>query len=168
MLSLKPLAGLAAALLAAQLLIGCSSYRPLYGGGTEQQAVAAELSGIAVREQKNRAGQLVRNELLSVMRGQGDASYVLDLLPEEKTKKVSEPVGQKLERYRYTLTASYVLRNSTGGTVLTEGKAFSSVSYDTVEQPISDIQAAENARMRASKEVAEDIRLRLAAYLASR
>jgi LPS-assembly lipoprotein len=154
--------------LGAGLLSGCAGYRPLYGGGTDQQAVASELSGIAVREQKTRAGQLVRNELLSVMRGEGDAQFVLDLLPEETSRKVSQPVGQKLERFRYSLKTSYVLRSASGGAALSEGHAFSAVSYDTVEQPVADLQAAENARLRASKEVAEEIRLRLAAFLAAR
>jgi hypothetical protein len=36
-----------------------------------------------------------------------------------------------------------------------------------VEQPIADLRAADNARERAAREVAEDIRLRLAAFFST-
>jgi LPS-assembly lipoprotein len=156
-----------AAALAAALLVGCTNYRPLYGSSGATEGVAVELSGITVAEQKNRAGQLVRNELMSVMRGGGSNDYMLELLPEETTRKISEPAGQKLDRYRYTLKMKYALHRAGDNTVISEGSAFSNVSYDTVEQPVSDLQAAENAKLRAAKEVSEDIRLRLAAYLSS-
>jgi LPS-assembly lipoprotein len=156
------------AALAAAPLVGCASYRPLYGSSGATEGVAVELSGITVAEQKNRAGQLVRNELMLVMRGSGGPNdYVLELLPEETTRKISEPAGQKLDRYRYTLKMKYALHRSGNNTVISEGSIFSNVSYDTVEQPVSDLQAAENAKSRAAKEVSEDIRLRLAAYLSS-
>lgn len=159
--------GFAAFILASVTLAGCASYRPLYGSSDASAGVAVQLSGIEVAEQKTRAGQLVRNELMSVMRG-GARNYVLELLPEETTKKVSDPVGQKLERYRYTLKMKYALHPPGSNEALAEGSAFSNVSYDTVEQPVSDLQAAENAKMRASKEVSEEIRLRLAAYFSGR
>lgn len=168
MRALSKTCGLAAVILASAVLAGCTSYRPLYGSSGASAGVAEQLSGIEVAEQKTRAGQLVRNELMSVMRGGGATSYVLELLPQETTKKVSDPVGQKLERYRYTLKVNYALRQPGSNEAVTEGSAFSNVSYDTVEQPVSDLQAAENARMRASKEVSEELRLRLAAYFSGR
>jgi LPS-assembly lipoprotein len=59
------------------------------------------------------------------------------------------------------------LADASTGKVVVTGSSFSNVSYDTVEQPIADLQAAENARERAAREVAEDIRLRLAAHFSS-
>ncbi len=167
MRELKTIIRLAAALLCAGALAGCASYRPLYGKTGASEGVAVELSGISVAEQRTRAGQLVRNELMSVMRGEGANSFVLDLQPVESTRKVSDPVGQKLERYRYTLRMKYALHQAGSNKSVTEGSAFSNVSYDTVEQPVSDLQAAENARLRATKEVSEEIRLRLAAYFSN-
>lgn len=168
MRALRNTFSLAAVILASAMLAGCTSYRPLYGSNGASAGVADQLSGIEVAEQKTRAGQLVRNELMSVMRGGGARNYVLELLPEETTKKVSDPVGQKLERYRYTLKMKYALRQPGSNEALAGGSAFSNVSYDTVEQPVSDLQAAENAKLRASKEVSEEIRMRLAAYFSSR
>lgn len=147
----------------ALLLAGCS-YKPLYGSGSDGKGVAVALSGIAVDEQKTRAGQLVRNNLLSSFGTGGSGAQVLRLVPDERSQQLSSNSVSKLERYRYNLKIKYELVDSQTGTVLTGGSSFSNVSYDTVRQPIADLRAAENARERASREVAEDIRLRLAAY----
>jgi LPS-assembly lipoprotein len=153
-----------AIVLIALSLAGCTSYRPLYGdGGT---ALTSQLGNIAIEETDNRAAQLVRNDLLlSVKVEASDSGYVLSLKPEEKKKQVSTPLGMKLTRMRYTLTVKYELRQKGSGKDVLSGSAFSNVSYDVVEQPVADLQAAENAQRRASREVAEDIRLRLAAFL---
>jgi LPS-assembly lipoprotein len=153
-----------ALLLTALALAGCTSYRPLYGDGGA--ALTSQLGNIAIEEVDNRAAQLVRNDLLLSVKGEAsDSGYVLSLKPEEKKKQISTPFSTKLTRYRYTLTVAYVLRQKGSGNEVLKGSAFSNVSYDVVEEPIADLQAAENAQVRASREVAEDIRLRLAAFL---
>jgi LPS-assembly lipoprotein len=149
----------------ALLLSGCS-YRPLYGAGNDGKGVAVAMSGITVEEQKTRAGQLVRNNLLSSLGTRGSGALVLRLLPDEKSLQLSANSTTRLERHRYNLKIGYELVDGQTGSVLTRGASFSNVSYDTVEQPIADLRAAENARERASREVAEDIRLRLAAHFA--
>lgn len=146
-------------------LAGCSSYRPLYGSNGQGASVAIAMANISIPEQKTRAGQLVRNELLSSFASGGGNSYALKLEPVEKTAQVSAMAGQKVERFRYTLNVKYALV-AAQGQVVREGASFSNVSYDTLEQPIADLRAAEDARERAAREVAEDIRLRIAAALA--
>jgi LPS-assembly lipoprotein len=88
-------------------------------------------------------------------------------VPEEKTIEISSLSTQKLNRYRYNLKIKYELADAKSGETVSSGASFSNVSYDTVEQPIADLRAAENARERAAREVAEDVRLRLAAYFSS-
>ncbi len=155
-------------LVAASLaLAGCNA-RPLYGTQADGRGVAVALSGIAVDEQKNRAAQIVRNNLISSFGNGGASTYVLHMLPEEKTVELSSLSTQKLTRYRYNLKIKYELADAKSGDALSSGASFSNVSYDTVEQPIADLRAAENARERAAREVAEDLRLRLAAYFSSR
>lgn len=148
-------------------LSGCS-YRPLYGGGSGNSSVVAALSQVAVDEQKTRAGQLVRNELISSLGNRtGDARYVLHLVPTEGTVGVSSISAQKLNRKRYRLSVKYELTEVSSGRSLTSGTSFSNVSFDTVEQPLSDLQAADNAQLRAAQEVSEDIRTRLSAFLSA-
>ena len=115
-------------------------------------------------EQKNRAGQIVRNNLISSFGNTGASRYILRMVPEEKTIEISSLSTQKLSRYRYNLKIKYELADATSGKTVSSGASFSNVSYDTVEQPIADLRAAENARERAARDVAEDVRLRLAAY----
>jgi LPS-assembly lipoprotein len=150
----------------ALVLQGCAA-RPLYGTHSDGKSVALAMSGISVDEQKLRAGQLVRNDLISSFGNSGSSRYILRLKPVEKSRQISSQSSLKLDRYRYTLNVAYELADSTSGAAVASGNSFSNVSYDTVEQPISDLRAADNARERAAREVAEDIRLRLAAYFSS-
>lgn len=147
-------------------LAGCGNYRPLYGLGADGKGVAVALSGIGVDEQKTRAGQIVRNNLISSFGGAG-STFILRLTPTEESRKLSSLSGQSVDRYRYNLKVGYELADASDGKVIVTGSSFSNVSYDTVEQPIADLRAVENARERAAREVAEDIRLRLAAHFSS-
>jgi LPS-assembly lipoprotein len=147
-------------------LLAACSYRPLYGGGPAGSSVVAVLSQVAVDEQKTRAGQMVRNELISSLGGSGGtARYVLHMVPTETTIAVSSNSTSKLNRKRYKLTIKYELTDVKTGASATSGASFSNVSYDTVEQPLADLQAADNAQLRAAQEVSEDIRTRIAAFL---
>jgi LPS-assembly lipoprotein len=148
------------------VLAGCNA-RPLYGTQGDGKSVALAMSGIAVDEQKTRAGQIVRNNLMSSFGNTAGSRYILRLVPTEKSPQISSQSAQKLDRYRYTLKVAYELADATSGSTVASGSSFSNVSYDTVEQPIADLRAAENARERAAREVADDIRLRLAAYFSS-
>jgi LPS-assembly lipoprotein len=149
-------------------LLAACSYRPLYGGGPAGSSVVAALSQVSVDEQKTRAGQMVRNELISSLGGKGGtARYVLHMVPTETTTGVSSISAQKLNRKRYKLTIKYDLTDVKTGATATSGASFSNVSFDTVEQPLADLQAADNAQLRAAQEVSEDIRTRLAAFLSA-
>jgi LPS-assembly lipoprotein len=151
---------------AALVLPGCSA-RPLYGTQSNGKSVALAMSGIAVDEQKLRAGQIVRNDLISSFGNTGSSRYVLRLKPVEKSRNISSQSAQRLARYRYTLNVGYELADAASGATVASGSSFSNVSYDTVEQPIADLRASDEAREQAAREVAEDIRLRLAAYFSS-
>jgi LPS-assembly lipoprotein len=151
-------------------LAGCG-YKPLYGTGSDGRGVVDSLSSIAVQETDSRAGQLVRNKLLSSMRPAGTARqdlFSLSLTPEVVQ---STPVDQSrpgIERRRLRLTVSYQLTEIGSGTQVNSGKTFSSVSYDVVHEPVADLQAEANALNRAAQEVGTDIHTRLAAFMASR
>ena len=128
----------------------------------------AALSQVAVDEQKTRTGQMVRNELISSLGGGGgSARYMLHMVPTESTAGVSSNSTTRLIRRRYKLSIKYELTDAKTGASVTSGTSFSNVSFDTVEQPLADLQAADNAQLRAAQEVSDDIRTRLAAFLSS-
>jgi LPS-assembly lipoprotein len=145
-------------------VLGACGFRPLYGGG-ENSLAAQGLSQISVQEQKTRAGQMLRNELLSARVGAkaDNAPYVLALDVSETGK--GRP-GTK-ERVPYRMTTVYQLTDVASGKVVEQGKSYSLVSFDTVGEPLADLQAENAARQRAARELGQDIRTRLAARFAS-
>jgi LPS-assembly lipoprotein len=153
----------------ALLMAGCSGsgYRPLYGTLENGQNVNSVLSQINVLEQRTRAGQLVRNELLTGLSNNGTARFQLKLDVTETTGGVSTNPGTTVVRKRYNLSVKYELTETGKGDAISSGTSFANVSYDTVREPVADLQAAENARSRATSQVGQDIRQRLAAFIAT-
>ena len=151
-------------------LAGCG-YKPLYSTGNDGRGVVDSLSSIAVQETDSRAGQLVRNKLLSSMRPAGTAQqdlFSLSLAPQVIKSTLVDQSRPGIQRLRLRLIVSYQLTEMSSGTQVNSGKTFSSVSYDAVHEPVADLQAEANALNRAAQEVGTDIHTRLAAFMASR
>ena len=154
-----------ALLISGLFLAGCASYRPLYGTAPNGASVAATLSEVSISEQRTRAGQLVRNEVLTSSGQNSVSRYELRLVPAEKTIAVSDLAGTNTKRKRYNLSVGYELLDLKSGKVVTKGSSFSNVSFDTVREPVADLQAANSAQGRAAQEVGQDLKLRLAAFI---
>jgi LPS-assembly lipoprotein len=149
-------------------LAGCS-FRPLYGTSPAGTDVSGELQSIQIADINNRPGQLVRNQLLSVMSpGSGDAKYTLRLTVASRDISVSSLPGSVTTRSRLQLSGNYVLTDNATGERVNSGNSFSTVGYDQVRQPVADLQAKREATERAAIELAQDIRTRIAAYFATR
>ena len=147
-------------------LSGCGTYRPLYGSAGGGGNVVATLASMDVQEQHDRAGQLVRNELLDGA-GNGPQRYQLKLTTSEAIIGVASFSTTTASRSRYNLRAHYELYDSRSSKMLTSGDTFSNTEFDVLKIPVADIQAQNDARDRAAKELGQDIRLRLAAYLSA-
>lgn len=151
-------------------LVGCG-YKPLYGTGNDGRGVADSLSSITVQETDTRAGQLIRNKLLSSMRPAGTAQqdlFSLSLAPQVVQSTLVDQSRPGIQRRRLRLIVSYQLTEMSSGTQVNSGKTFSSNSYDIVHEPVADLQAEANALNRAADEVGTDIHTRLAAFMANR
>jgi LPS-assembly lipoprotein len=151
-------------------LSGCG-YKPLYSSGNDGRGVVASLSSISIQETESRAGQLVRNSLLSSIRPAGTSQenlYKLVLNPELTQSTLVEQTIPGIKRVRLRLTVSYQLIETGSDSEVNSGKTFSAVSYDVIREPVADLQAESNATSRAAREVAADIHTRLAAFMASR
>ena len=151
-------------------LTGCG-YKPLYSSGSDGRGVVASLSSISIQETDTRAGQLVRNSLLSSIQPAGTAGdnlYRLVLNPELTQSTLVDRSIPGVKRIRLRLAVSYQLIETSSAAEVNSGKTFSAVSYDIIREPVADLQAESNAANRAAREVAADIHTRLAAYMASR
>lgn len=153
------------------VLLGACGFKPLYGTDGVSAGVAGQLASVAIPEPKNRLDQLVRNELLSTMRPAGTAApdrYRLDIVTTASEDRSIEDSSnsRSVQRSTVRVTASFQLKDMTGGKVVYKGKTFSNVSYDDVGQSFSNMQARTNAIERGAREIAIDIRTRVAAYFA--
>lgn len=149
-------------------LTGCS-YRPLYGNREGGVNVEAELASVRIEEEPSRLGQLVRNELISTMGGDG-SGYTLRLDVSDGTSSIVSYPEPRTHRKAAAVEVRYSLFGEDTRKSLTEGKVKSSVSYDLTrnQQPIADRQARADAERRAAVEIAGDIRTRLAVYFSRR
>jgi LPS-assembly lipoprotein len=155
------------------LVVAACGLRPLYGSGdSSSPGVAQDLASVAVAEPTTRLDQLIRNDLLSTMRPAGTAvadRYRLDIQAKSSYDKVIEDSSdsRRSRRLSVRVTASFALKDLNGGKTVYQGRTFSNVSYDDVNQSFADLQARTNAMERGAHEIALDIRTRLAAHFAS-
>ena len=159
------LLGLATACLGLGALAGCG-FQPLYGGQNRQ--VRSLLSEIRVEPIANRAGQLLRNELVTGMTPQG--------IPAQPRYSLSVGLGANvvdldIQRDATTtfatliLTGNYVLRETASGASVASGQAVSQVSFNILQTPYADRTSRENAERRAITALADDIQRRIAIQL---
>ena len=154
-------------LMAAALALAGCGYHPLYGSSATSPGVAGQLSAISIPEPSDRPSQLVRNELISTMQaGKGELKYLLNLTTTVANSGVFQKSLPAVTRNAITITTSYELVDRAKGVVMTSGSSFATVSYDVIRQPFADMQAEKDATERATREVAADLRTRLAAFLA--
>lgn len=151
------------------LLAGCG-LKPLYATQNGVGA-ASELSGVSIPEPTSRLEQLVRNELLGQMASpgtDGDGVYRLELKQRTATSAVVAAKTGLNQRESLEVSLTYRLTETSTGKLLQEGRSFVIIPYDRVSSEFSNLQAVENAERRASVQLADDIRTRLAAYFATR
>lgn len=167
---------LAATLLAAALaaVSGCS-VQPLYSaapaGNTVTGSIGGELSAIAIKPVTTRVGQEVRNHLIFLFNGgQGEPAaprYTLELTVAAGSEATANiQVNEENEPTASIMTAygSYVLKDSSGKEIA-RGTRQATASYDVPRQEYAALRASRDAENRASRELAEQIRLAVAQNL---
>ncbi|AGF75049.1 hypothetical protein BAnh1_11820 [Bartonella australis AUST/NH1] len=130
--------------------------------------LAAKFASIIVEEPSDRFGQMVRNHLLFLMYGHGGKpstpAYRLSLETSVFTRH-SERMEAMLERgreedYPFVETvvsrASYILQDMKN-VLVAKGTGAINTSFDRLRQEYATMQAEENARERAARELAEQI-----------
>lgn len=161
-------------ILAAVLLTASCGFRPLYapsGGDTAQSQVFAfdafrkmEIGHIADRD-----GQFLRNELIELMHPSGRArvvEYDLGITLAESKTGLAVRRSSDATRANLTMTASYVLGRRADETFIA-GTVKSTSGYNIFVSEFQTLSAEKSARERALKDVAQQLRLRLATEFAS-
>lgn len=158
------------ALLAALALSGC--IRPLYGPLSEGGDVAAEMQAIAVDPIPNRLGHYLGNELIFAFNGTGSQVPPKYRLTVTATENVQTPLLDTVTGYPSAATvvvnADYLLVPVQGGEPIAKGRVTAVASYDRTSQRFANLRAARDASIRNAKTLADQIRTRIAAVIATR
>lgn len=153
-------------------LAGC--FRPLYGSPEFNGAQAqVGLAGVTVKLDGDRLAHYVRNELEFNLRGGNPAETprTMELAVSVKNSTfgaIVDRIGGTAESAVLILEAKYTLKEIGKSPVLTEGTAFANVSYDRSLQRFANTRAARDAEIQGARVLADQIRGRVGAYLATR
>jgi len=155
--------------IAGALLLSACTMQPVYGPGAAGGSVAKTLRSIDIEPADTRVAQEVRNKLIFQLAGGAavvDPQYRMKL----RTTTAESALGITREGsapvYSVTVTVSYTLiENSTGEIVMRETSR-GTASYDQYSQNFANIRAKLDAENRAAAQVADEIRIRVAAATA--
>lgn len=171
------MSGRRALLVAALGALSACGLRPLYGGdegnpagGAPSGGVRGDLAAIRIATIAERAGQVLRNALLDHLTPGGEPAqplYQLVVIRAEVEESPLRRIDELASLQILRVTATWSLRDLAGAT-LTQGVSRTLARFDmTRSQPATEA-ARENARERTARDLAEDIRMRLALYFAER
>ena len=158
--------------LCATLASGLSScLQPLYAP-IDGVDVAAELQAVAIDPVPERLGHYLHNELILAFDGTGGGApvkYHLVLTPKERVlTPLVDTFSGRADSATVAVDADYALVPVGGGPPVTAGTAQSLANYDRSAQRFANIRAARDAEIRLAKALADQIRTRVAAALATR
>ena len=164
---LRPVAAAAGALLLA--LSGCG-YQPLYGT-TSQGSVVQDLASVNVDVVPDRSGQEIHNYLRDEINPTGRPEfphYDLSIELNETREPLAIRTDETATRYNLHQNAQFHLRDLETGRVVLTGNSNAVVSYNVLRNDFANVVSENDARERGARQIAEDIRLRLAAYFNAR
>ncbi len=130
---------------------------------------ASELQYVDIDQIPNRAGQELRNNLIAILPpGQGAARYRLEVKLSEAIDDFGIRRDTTATFARLAVTARYRLFERSIEKPILDGTVRAINSYNILASTFATLSAEEDARSRASEQLAQDIKLRLAAYFKGR
>lgn len=160
-------AAAAGALGATLALGGC--FTPLYGslGG----GLGSELQAIAVDPIPDQLGHYLRDTLITDLNGTGSTPaprYRLSVSPHERVQSALVDVTTlRAQAATVVIDTDYALTRIGSDVPVTHGTVTSAATYDRSEQRYANIRAARDAEIRDARTIADLIRTRVAAALAT-
>ncbi len=152
------------------LALSACGYQPLYATNDDGSSVSQKLAEVSVSQQSSRVGQLVRNEIVRSTRPVGTQAqdrYYLKFQSKSNAETLIDTSDTVHRRLAYNLTTKFQLVDAATQSVVFSGRAFSRVPYDRLDASFANVQARVNAEEQAAKQVGQEVRTRLAAFLAT-
>ena len=147
------------------LLAGCG-FRPLYG----DSKLEPQLKSIYVEPVAERTGYELRNSLIALLGGNGDARgkpYRLHMTLVESNRGVVLENDAAITRYNDTVTVNYVLSDAKGAELLRSSQT-SLASYNVAPSPFATLSAQQDSDKRAADDIANRIRTDLGVFFRRR
>jgi LPS-assembly lipoprotein len=166
----KKALALVLALASALALAGC--FRPMYASvsPTTGQTLDTTLASVVINPVSGRVAQQVRNNLDFDITGGGvrpEARYTLSLtVSSSRYSSIINVQTNEPQVDTVVVTADFALTPVGGKAPALTGHNFANKSYDRTLQRFAALRAARDAENSASETVADQIRTRIAAYLA--
>lgn len=157
------------------LATSACGFRPLYAPPDEDtkiQSVYAfdALQRVVIANIPDREGQYLRNALVRLLHPkgrQGEALLILDISLSESTSSLAVQRSAEATRANLTVQGSFQLRRVANRDNLHSDLVTSSSGYNIFRSEFQTLMAEKGARERALDDLAQQIRIRLAAYLTS-
>ena len=151
---------------AALMVIAGCGFQPIHG--ERSAASSAGLANFDIALIADRTGQMMRNELLQQMQPRGAVASPRFVLGVKLTESLTDLAIRKdnvATRANLTLIAQFSVVSRSGGSLLFSGQARSVNSYNILTSDFATLSARADARSRAVRQLALDIKERLAVWL---
>ena len=148
------------------LLLGACGFRSLYGTDATGDA-PGELATIKVNPIADRLGQQLRNNLLDLLNPRGrpaNPRYFLTVRLDQSTQRLAIEKDAFATRANLRLLANFSLHDPDSQEIVRSGKSLMVSSYNILASEFATLMAEKDAKARAAREIAHDIRTRLAAF----
>lgn len=167
------LRALVTAAVAAPALAACggTGFRPMYGssqfGGND---LTEKLANVEIAPVPGRVGQRLRNELMFQTTG-GKApampAYRLELIMTESVSATLVSTDGDAIGSVYNIDVNFRLIRNTDKTVVLTGKSYGRAGFERFKSIFANVRAREEAENRAASTVGQELKSRLATYLAT-
>jgi len=149
-------------------LNGCG-FKPLYG--QQDDITVEEFRRIVIEQPENRLTQQIRNHLLDMLTPLGTPEqplYRLELKAVETVASVLVTRSDETTRNNLNLNINYRLQDYRTGTLVWSGSVSSLVSYNLVRADYANLVSERDARARAARDGAEQLRISLGNFFSRR
>ena len=158
------------------LALSACGFRPLYGTasipeGAESAFATIRVDPIAATNDSDRVGYLVADALERTLHTPGHRephAFALAVTLTDERRGLAIQDDASVTRYNYRLTAEWTLTPLGASEAVAKGRAEATASYNVVDSQYATLVARKNAEDRAAREIAEQIKLRLAVSLMQR
>ena len=145
-------------------------FKPLYGNRAASVSQAS-LAQVRLAPLPDRVGQLLHIRLSKGMHPRGKPrNPVWDLVIKLTTRTVNLGIrkDETATRANLNLSANFELRHIATGRVSFKGRSVITISYNILESRFGTISSRANATRRATRELGDNIKTRVALFLSQR